>query len=388
MNGKPDMTRKRLLAAGGIVALITVGATLILGGSAVEVDTALVRRSDIRAYIDETARTRLIGERVIRMPFSGRLARVPGEPGDAIRKGELLAEVDVEKLEDTLDDARRTIDEFFDSDRFRRRITFHPDGPDEERLIELIQFVERFVQESVRQAHAGGGFHSTAIRNQVFEAERRVAELESRIDEARIESPLDGIIIERMIDAPEYVDAGTPLARIGDLHEIEITVDVRSQDIPEIEEGDEVEVFGEAVGRPAGQGLEGWVHRIAPAGFESVSSLGIVERRVRVTLRLDDGARRRLRNRNLGSGFEVEARIFTDSRSDVLVVPRAALIRSGEQYHVCANRNGRARMIPVSVGLMNDEIAEVNGIADTEQLVLSPPTNLTDGAAVVQRHQQ
>ena len=83
-------------------------------------------------------------------------------------------------------------------------------------------------------------------------------------------------------------------------------------------------------------------------------------------------------------GYRVRLRIITDQKSNALVVPRAALFRGvSGNWQVFAVREGRARLIPVDVGLMNDEHAEVlRGLEQNDLVVLAPESTLSDGDRV------
>jgi HlyD family secretion protein len=77
-------------------------------------------------------------------------------------------------------------------------------------------------------------------------------------------------------------------------------------------------------------------------------------------------------------------RIITAEKSDALVVPRSALFRSTSgDWQVFVVRNRRARLQKVTIGLMNDELAEItDGLSDDEPVVLAPESTLSDGARV------
>jgi HlyD family secretion protein len=200
-------------------------------------------------------------------------------------------------------------------------------------------------------------------------------------------SPVDGVVLERLQTDERMVAAGTVLLEIGDLKELEVEVDVLSQEVVKVKLGQPAEVFGPAIGdRP----LRGKVKNIYPAGFTKVSSLGVEQQRVKVIVAFDDDDQRRLIERrtagewDLGVDYRVRVRIITDQRSGALVIPRSALCRGADgQWQVFVIRDGVTRLQPIEVGLMNDEQVEVqSGVGVDELLVLAPETNLADGTKV------
>jgi HlyD family secretion protein len=206
-------------------------------------------------------------------------------------------------------------------------------------------------------------------------------------ERGRMTSPVDGIVLDRLMTDERLVTAGTALLKIGDLHELEVEVDVLSQEVVRVKIGQAAEIFGPAIGeRP----LHGKVKNIYPAGFTKVSSLGVEQQRVKVIVAFDKEDQRLLAERrakkewDLGVDYRVRVRIITDEHSGALVIPRSALFRSADgKWQVFAIRDGRARLQPIEVGLMNDEQVEVqSGVSRDELLVLAPETNLADGAKV------
>jgi HlyD family secretion protein len=149
-----------------------------------------------------------------------------------------------------------------------------------------------------------------------------------------------------------------------------------------VQVGNEVEIHGPTIGVSPARGR---VTRINPAGFTKVSSLGVEEQRVRVLVRFEEeDLDRLLRERNLGIGYRVRARIFTARKNDAKVVPRSALFRSPSGGWQCfVVTAGRIALTDVSVGLMNDRFVEVvEGLAEGDRVVVAPEASLTDGLRV------
>jgi HlyD family secretion protein len=183
------------------------------------------------------------------------------------------------------------------------------------------------------------------------------------------------------------VTAGTVLLKIGDLKELEVEVDVLSQEVVKVKVGQPAEIFGPAIGASP---LHGSVKSIYPAGFTKVSSLGVEQQRVKVIVAFNEDDQRRLIERrekkewDLGVDYRVRVRIVTNQSSAALVIPRSALFRGADgKWQVFVVRGGRAVLQPIEVGLMNDEEVEVRGGVNADELlVLAPETNLVDGTKV------
>jgi HlyD family secretion protein len=220
------------------------------------------------------------------------------------------------------------------------------------------------------------------LRKERAQAEFRLQEAERDAERGRMVSPVNGVVLVRHEYNERHLAAGTVLLEIGRLEDLEIEADLLSQDVVAVEEGDRVEVYGPAIGP---EPVQATVARIYPKGFTKVSSLGVEQQRVKVIMRLEPDVLARLRTeRRLGVDYRVNVRIITDERQGALVVPRSALFRgAGGHWQVFAVRSGRARLAEVTVGLLNDEWAEVTeGLAEGDTVVLAPETELGDGARV------
>ena len=213
-------------------------------------------------------------------------------------------------------------------------------------------------------------------------AEARLKEVLRDRQRGSMTSPIDGVVLERFETNERQVSAGTVLVSIGRVQDLEVEVDVLSQDVVNVKPGQAADVYGPAIGSEPAKAT---VDRIYPAGFTKTSSLGVEQQRVKVIVRFEPEQLDRLRaERGLGVGYRVRVRIFTAEKSRALVIPRSALFRGpAGDWQVFAVRDGKARLVQLHVGLMNDDLVEVrDGLADNEPVIVAPETSLTDGTRV------
>jgi HlyD family secretion protein len=220
------------------------------------------------------------------------------------------------------------------------------------------------------------------LEKEKSEAQVALEQVKKNEQRGEIKSPVDGVVLERLVSDERQVAPGTVLLKIGRLDELQVEADVLSQDVVDVKAGNEVEISGPAIGPTPARGK---VDRIYPAGFTKVSSLGVEQQRVRVIVGFNPSDLERLRqDRGLGTDYRVSVRIITRSKPAASVVPRSALFRGAEgKWQVFAVRDGRARLQAVETGLMNDELVEiVKGLGDGDVVVLAPETSLADGTRV------
>ena len=191
-----------------------------------------------------------------------------------------------------------------------------------------------------------------------------------------IHSPINGRVLCVFQESTAVVTAGTPLLELGDPDDLEIVVDVLSQDAVAIEQHDRVILEHWGGDRP----LEGRVRLIEPAGFTKVSTLGVEEQRVNVVIDLVDPPKER---QSLGDGFRVEARIVVWESKNVLKVPTSARFRHDDDWAVFRVVNGTAKRTIVKLGKQNGLEAEVlDGLEEGDTVIVHPSDSVRDGAQV------
>jgi HlyD family secretion protein len=222
------------------------------------------------------------------------------------------------------------------------------------------------------------------LEQQLAEAELILREYELRQMRARLTSPVGGVILRREAFSEQFLPSGTALLEIGNLDDLEIEAEILSQEAGPIRIGNDVEIYGPTLGRDVGEGLRGTVHRIHPDAFTKISSLGVEQQRVRVDIRLDEQGMKLCRSLGIGIGYRVRVRIVTESRDQVLSVPRSSVFRNDQgSWSLFVVREGRLVEQAVDVGILNDDWVEIaTGVEESEAVVLAPDSNLRSGDRV------
>ena len=220
------------------------------------------------------------------------------------------------------------------------------------------------------------------LERQKSEAEARLNQALTRQQRGSMTSPVQGVVLERLITHEQFLPAGTTLMKIGDLQQLEVEADILSQDVVRIHPGDKAEIYGAAIGESGRVGGE--VVRVHPAGFTKLSSLGVEQQRVKVVLKFSAGVLDKLRQAGVGVDYRVRVRIFTAAKENALVVPRSALFRGpAGDWQVFSVNGGKAQLAAVTIGLVNDDAAEItSGLEAGVPVLLSPESKLAAGARV------
>ncbi|GGK24556.1 efflux RND transporter periplasmic adaptor subunit [Salinarimonas ramus] len=195
----------------------------------------------------------------------------------------------------------------------------------------------------------------------------------------QVRSPVDGQVLDVVVESEQVVQAGAPLVEVGDPDRLEIVVDLLSRDAVRVEPGDGALIDDWGGDAP----LAARVVRVEPTAFTEVSALGIEEQRVRVILALLDPA---AAQGKLGHRYRVVARIVVWEEDDVVQVPLGALFREGGDWAVFVVEDGTAQVRLVTLGERTMRTAQVlSGLEEGETVILHASDRIEAGAEVVGR---
>lgn len=194
-----------------------------------------------------------------------------------------------------------------------------------------------------------------------------------------ITAPRSGVVLDLVDESARLVTAGETLMTIGDPSDLEIRVDLLSQDVIGVAVGTRARITrwgGETV-------LAAEVRQIEPSAFTHVSALGIDEQRVPLILDILTPAAAR---GGLGDGYRVFVTLITWEGEDILQVPQSALFRAGGAWALFVVKEGRAALRPVTVGYMSGDWTEIlAGISEGERVIAYPGPAIQEGTRLAPR---
>jgi HlyD family secretion protein len=175
------------------------------------------------------------------------------------------------------------------------------------------------------------------------------------------------------------VSPSTQLVELGDPTELEVVVDVLTEDAVRIPPRGKVVL--DRWGGP--WPLAAHVRIVEPSAFTRLSALGVEEQRVSVVIDIDEPVERRA---DLGDGYRVEAHIVTWQKDDVIVVPSSAVFRQGEGWATFVASQGRARLQMVELGRRNaSEVQITAGLSPGDKIVVHPSDKVEEGVRIATR---
>lgn len=399
-----SIAQRRILLWGTLGALVAAGLVYAFWPQPVPVDLGVVKRGPLEVTIEEEGETRVQEAYVVSAPLSGQLMRVETEVGDRVTAGETIV-AKIRPVQPTLLDVRsqREAEAVVKAaeaaqalaeaelERARAKLAFaESDLARAARLAERGNISERardVAALEVRTAKAAVVSAEAALQVKAFELETARAALISPLERpadpaeyccVEVRAPVDGRVLRRVRESEIVVAAGDPILEIGNPEELEIVVDLLSEEAVKVEPGNPVRIEGWG-----GQSLPGRVQRIEPYGFTKISALGIEEQRVNVIIDFVEEADRRPR---LGHGYRVDVAIIVWQDDDVLQLPASALFRRGDEWAVFVEQDGRAALRTIELGKRNDFAAEViKGLAAGNRLIVHPSDRVVDSVRIEQR---
>ena len=309
--------------------------------AAVPVETMPVERRDIAAVYSGTTALEADRRAQIVSKTTGVVLEVLAEEGDFVREGEVLARLE--------------------TDRYALEV--------ERAAAELTRLETDFQRKSElfeRQLVSAEDFERVRADYEAQKAAHQLARLDLYYTEIR--APFDGLIAERMVRVGNLVSNLEPAFRITSYDPLLAVLHVPERQLAIIRLGLPVTLDVDAWPE---RRFEGSITRISPVVDPDTGTF-------RVTAEINDP------ERSLKPGLFGRVSVLYDTRENVPVVPRNALISEDDATHVfVVDDGGHAVRRPVTLGYERDGMVEVvSGLEAGERVVTAGKGSLNDGALV------
>jgi len=182
-----------------------------------------------------------------------------------------------------------------------------------------------------------------------------------------IVSDRSGVMTERYVSLGNFVSPGMPLAEISALDQLMVESDVVAKDIPSLSVGMKTDLYADGVLIATGT-----ITKIHPKLTEIMSSLGIVQKRVRVEIEVDDAAadKSTATGTSLMLGQDVDVQFIKAEKKNVLLVESDYVYEVGDSKYVLVIEDGKLAMRTVETGLQGELYYEIlSGLAADEKIV-------------------
>lgn len=291
-------------------------------------------------------------EMLLGVELSGvRVAKVWVEPGDQVRAGQALLELDQRTLAVQARQAEASLSQAEASLALARAQAERGESLLSQNLISTSNLDE--LRANLARAEA---------QRIVAETERDAARL--RLGFATLRAPHAGVISMRSVQPGQIITSGTELLRLIRDGRLEWRAEVAETDLPRLQVGSTVELKG-----LDGQMVNGRIRAVSPG----------IDPQTRTALIFVD-----LPNPgSLRAGMFAEGRLRV-GRARVAVVPRQSVVfRDGFPYVFELDEDNRVRQRRIEIGAAQDDFIEVrSGLSEQAVIVVSGAGFLGDGELV------
>lgn len=382
-----------VIVAGAVVALLTMW----LRPAPAQVDAAKAERGPMVVTVDGEGKTRVRDRYVVATPVGGQLRRITLKRGDAVERGQVIAQVEPPPLApldprqraeaiarvNAAEDAKHELEQIVN----RNQANYQQARRDLERCEILarsgdisrqeLEQAQTAVTTSLREYEAARSKSENAAHEvEVARAALLAANQRSVASSVvKVHAPARGKVLRIIEESERVVAAGAPLVELSNPSKLEVVIELLSTDAVKVSPGARVLIEGWG-GREA---LDARVRLIEPSAFTKVSALGIEEQRVNVVADLVSPSTA------LGDGYRVEGRIVIWQADNVLKVPVSALFRRGESWSLFVIENGEAQLREVEIGQRTPFEVEIkSGLNESTKVIIHPSNEISDGSRVEQ----
>jgi len=366
---------------------------------------APVEVREIQREIKTTAYLESEHRVIVYSEVPGRVIEVLVDDGAEVRKGQVVANLDtreavagVKALEVQLEDrkvraklAALAVDSATHSqesarierDRLQAEYSrLKAQRPDDvsRKAIEDAKFAVDAAAEALSVAgfdHARTVLDKAAADNAIEEAQARLDEARTKLEDHRIVAPLDGTVVKVQVRGGETVTSATELLEVVDLDNLITYVSRPQIQLPLVREAKELVFTADAY---EGKEFTADIDVVSPVIDQETGHF-----KLRARIRQADVSA-------LRPGMFIRARILTEEKREALMVPKTAVLAEGEQSIVFAVRDGRAFKILLDPGLEEQAWVECrnrgDGGARPDDLVVVAGHEDLQDQAEVEVHEQ
>ncbi len=291
---------------------------------------------------------------VVASQAAGRVLSVAVRPGDSVREGQVLVEIDQANLALQLAQQRATAD--------ATRAQLFSSRQQLERTEELARqgLTSPSALEQARSATA-------ALEANLAALESGVKAAELGLSNATVRAPIDGIVSERSVEAGQTIGTGTALFTLVNLDEMDFQASASVNLSALVSPGQAVEVTATGLDNQTFEGRVTRVNPVAPTGTRTVP--------IYISLDNDSG--------RLRGGMFATGQITVVEKADAIAVPATGLREDAEGNFVLKLDNGTLVRQSVEPGTTWDRgvIVEVSGLNPGDVVITAPLTELSAGDA-------
>jgi HlyD family secretion protein len=375
-----------------------------------EVDFTKVTRETIVSALPTNGKVEPIEWMPVRAERTGVVTKVLVSRGQAVRKGDPLLELDTKVATAELSRAQAAINEAetqrqvleqggrvaerqqLESDLARARLDLEAAQKNFHALERLVakQAATRHELDAARQTvdqlqlriqaleeHKSAlvtGTDKQIAQAKLQQAESAAVIARTTLELSTIRAAMDGIVYDFDLKQGAFVNAGDPIAKVGKLDRVRVTVYVDEPDLGKVRQGEAVIITWDAL---PGHQWKGKVDRlptqVVPLGTRQVGEVGCI---------IENPDHDLIPNANINA--DIQATIVEKA----LAIPKEAIRRQGSETGVLLLEGDRVIWRPISLGVSSYvKVQVLSGLSEGDAVALPTEKPIKNGSKVQPNYQ-
>ena len=393
------------------LAILLVGAAVIVVWVATkqaappEVDFVKVTRQTLISSLSTNGKVEPIEWRPLRSERAGVVTRILVSRGEQVTQGQPLVELDTRVASADLAKAQAAIQEAkaqeqvltqggrigerqqIDADLARTHLDLeaaqktyaalqrleakqaatHQELDSARQLVDQLQLKIQSLEKS--KAALVTGTDKEIAKARLQEAQSAATVAESNLDLSILRAPMDGTVYDFDLKQGSYVNPGDPIAKVGRLDRVRVTVYVDEPDLGKVHEGELAIITWDAL---PGHQWKGKVDKlptqIVPLGTRQVGEVGCI---------IENPDRDLLPNANINA--EIQATVVENA----LVLPKEAIRRQGAETGVLLLQGDRVAWRKLTLGVSSYTKSQIlSGMNDGDAAAMPSEKAIQNGSRV------
>ena len=305
----------------------------------VPVEVVSVGRQAITASYAGTANLEAPGESQVVAKTSGVMVQLLAEEGQVVRKGQVLARLDGDRVRLEAARSAATVNKL--ENNYRR-------------------------SQKLRQEKLVSADSDEQIRYELEAARVSLALARLELSYTNIVAPINGVVAQRMVKPGNLISLNAPVFRIVDNSRLEAVLNVPEREMAVLKPGMPLRMVVDAI---PGQVFEGKVDRVSPVVDSGTGTFRVVCAFAG--------------NETLRPGMFGRIEVIFDQRQNILTIPRVALLEDEGETAVYVVRADKAVRVPVTLGYTTGEFAEIiSGVKEGDRVITAGKVAVRDGTEV------
>ena len=334
------------------------------------VEVGTPTKGDISAQLNIVGN--LIGEATVDVVprTAGRLVSVNVKLGDRVARGQLLAKIEDQEVNEQVKQAEASYAVAQATIRQREAdLKFAEINLERSKNLFQRQLLPRQSLDDAEARQSASAAQLDLSRAQFSQAEARLEELRIAKGNTNIVSPVNGFVGKRNADPGAWASSQTPVVSVVDISSVRLVANVVERDLRLVNTGDPALVEVDAF---PGESFKGRIARVAPV-------LDPATRTAEIEIEVPNAGFR------LKPGMYARMSVTIDSRTGATLLPRAALVDyAGKRGVFTMTADNKAQFMPIEIGIEDETRVEArSGVAAGETVVTGGASSLRNGDTLV-----